>query len=110
MPQTRVNNKDIILILGYNYNLSPLYNNDSVVYDLPFVLPSISSTLTVISNDALPLSSSMGSIILFLSLTKYDGFSNLTVIAIQKMKRNYLNKVSSMKNIHLIMYVYMYHC
>jgi len=60
----------------------------NVIYDLPVVLPSISSILTVISNDAVPLSSRMGSIIL-LSLTVYDGFSNLTVIAIQRMERKF---------------------
>jgi len=53
------------------------------------IVPSISSILTVISNDDTPLSSSMDSIILFFSLTKYDGFLNLTVIAIQRIKRNF---------------------
>jgi len=64
----------------------------NAVHDLPVVVPSIWSIFTVISNDDTPLSSSMGSIILFLPLIKYDGFSNPTVIAIQRMKRNFSQK------------------
>jgi len=83
-----------------------MYNYVNAVHDLPVVVPSISSILTVISNDALPLSSTMGSIILFLSLTKYDGLSNLTVTAIQRMKGNFLNNVSLQENSYLSMYEY----
>ena len=50
---------------------------------IPVAVPSTSSTLTLIGNDATPLSNSTGCMGLFLLATGYASVSNLTVIATQ---------------------------